>query len=127
MLKQWIAVLTAFTILHCSNVAMAQTAPGKGAGRERGTPAEQVQKIKPDKKIEVRLTTGQTLKGKLVRVTPQGFELRLVEAGRESVQSVAFQDVESVKKRGWSMWAKIGVGYAICMTIFLILFHDFSV
>ena len=127
MLKQGIGVLTTFALLHCSNVAMAQTAPEKGSGRERGTPAEQVQKIKPDKKIEVRLTTGQTLKGKLVRVTPQGFELRLVEAGRESVQSVAFQDVESVKKRGWSMWAKIGVGYAICMTIFLILFHDFSV
>jgi len=127
MLKQWISVLTAVTLLHCSNVATAQSAPEKGAGRGPGTPVEQVEKIKPGKKIEVRLTTGQTLKGKLVRVTPQGFELRRVEAGHESVQSVAFQDVESVKKRGWSLWAKIGVGYAICMTIFLVLFHDFSV
>ena len=127
MLTQWIAVLTVLALLHCSNVALAQTAPEKGAGRERGTPAEQVEKIKPGKKMEVRLTNGQRLRGRLVRVTAQGLDLRIVEAGRESVQNVAFKDVESVKKRGWSWWAKIGVGWAIGMTIFLILFHDFSV
>ncbi len=127
MLKQWIAVLTVFTLLHCSNVAMARNAPEKGAGRGRGTPAEQVETIKPGKKIELRLTNGQKLRGRLVRVTAQGLDLRIVEAGHESVQNVAFQDVESVKKRGWPLWAKIGVGWAIGMTIFLILFHDFSV
>ena len=57
---QWIAVLTVFALLHCSNVALAQTAPEKGARRERGTPAEQVEKIKPGKKMEVRLTNGES-------------------------------------------------------------------
>ncbi len=62
----------------------------------------QLDKIPIGKAIEVKLLRGDggEVKGKLMSVTGESFEVQTVRSGKISTEKIAFADVKSVKKRG---------------------------
>jgi hypothetical protein len=88
-----------------------------------GDVKRQLALIPADKKIEVKLKQkgSKRIIGRLGTVTDEGFEVQTVpslfslseEPGKISTEKIAFADVESVKKRGMSLGAKIGIGAGV--------------
>ena len=70
------------------------------ASAQRAVPSvrEQVAQISPGKRVEVRLRGGKKLEGTLVLATESAFT---VQADKNPM-NVAYQDVQSVKRKGMS-------------------------
>jgi len=71
---------------------------------------EQLDEIPIGKTIEVRLLRkdNNKIKGKLMSVSSESFEVQTVQSGKESTEKIAFADVKSVKeKRGMTTTKKV--------------------
>ena len=108
-LQKWIAISVALAVLHTS--IWAAQAP-QASDHDRII-EQQVQKIGPGSKMEVRLTDGSRLKGKLRTPYGDAFELQVTEGGPKGPRRIAFADVQSVRKAGMGTGKKIAIGLGI--------------
>jgi small nuclear ribonucleoprotein (snRNP)-like protein len=88
------------------------------AAASEPTIAEQVARLKVDRKVRVKLKTGEILKGRMASVAPDQFTVNLTD--HASAQIVRFDDAQSVKPDGLSakykwiivgavVWVAIGI------------------
>jgi len=121
MLRQALCCVLILTLVGLGRpVLAAEQSPASASDLKR-----QLALIPAGKKVEVKLKQegSKRIIGKLGPVTDEGFEVQTVrsrfslsqEPGKVSIEKIAFADVESVKKRGMSLPAKVGivVGVAI--------------
>lgn len=104
-----VVVLLILVLIGQSFSAIAQTAEERNAAVKK-----QLDKIPIGKAIEVKLLSedGGKIKGKLVSVADEYFEVQSVQSGKISTEKIAFADVKSVKKRGMNVWIKVGIIWA---------------
>jgi predicted transglutaminase-like protease len=76
---------------------------------------EKLDKIPIGSTVEVKLLRKDSnkIKGKLMLIGSESFEIQTVQSGTESTAKIAFADVKSVKKSGLSMGAKVGIWMAV--------------
>jgi hypothetical protein len=101
-------------------VLAAEQSPASASDLKR-----QLALIPAGKTVEVKLKQegSKKITGKLGPVTDDGFEVQTVrsrfslseEPGKVSTEKIAFADVESVKKRGMSLGAKVGIGIGVAV------------
>ena len=85
------------------------------AGAAAESIEEKIRSIKPGRRIEVTLKTGDKAVGKMGTAEPNRFVLQPDKAG-EPVRTFAFADVEKVKPkitRGekWAIWLAVAAGW----------------
>jgi hypothetical protein len=119
MLRQALCCFLILTLVGLGRpVLAAEQSPSSASDLKR-----QLALIPAGKTIEVKLKQegSKKITGKLGSVTDEGFEVQTVksrfslseEPGKVSTEKIAFADVESVKKRGMSLGAKIGIGAGV--------------
>jgi len=62
-------------------------------------------------RVVVKTKAGASIKGNINRAGDDSFDL--INSKTKQSQTIAYSDVEKVKKAGWSTAAKIGLGVAI--------------
>jgi hypothetical protein len=77
------------------------------------TVSEQVAKLKIGRKIKVKLTGGDTLKGRMGTATAEQFSLQPRDAGKGAARVFQFTEVQSVTPDGMSTARKWIIGVAI--------------
>jgi hypothetical protein len=72
--------------------------PGYSFGGPQ-TPDAKVQagKIKPGRKIAVKLTSGEQVRGRMGQISDSGFNVEPLKAGKGMTRTIAFDQVESLK------------------------------
>jgi len=95
---------------HSSGRPVAEKEVRQGGGKvgRRTTASLTAGKIKPGEKVEVRPTNGKRKKGTLATVTDEGFQPRIARPSATTTD-LNFRDVESVRRQGWPLWAKVAV------------------
>jgi hypothetical protein len=107
--QKWIAISVAFLVLQTSNWAVAAPqVPSPDRSVE-----QQLRKIEPGSKVEVRLTGNNRVKGKLGLLYNDAFELQVTDGGSQGPRRIAFADVQSVRKAGMGRGKKIAIGLGI--------------
>jgi biopolymer transport protein ExbD len=87
---------------------------------------DQLKKIHKGKSIEVTLQQegNRKIRGKLISVGEESFDIRTEKSGRASTERVEFASVKSVKKRGMSTAAKVlivaGIAVALGLTLYAV-------
>ena len=104
--KETIVVLLMVVLVSQPLCAAAQT---------QAAIKENFDKIPIGKTIEVKLLRkdNNKIKGKLMLIGSESFEVQTVQSGKESTEKIAFADVKSVKKSGMNKGAKIGIWVAV--------------
>ncbi len=108
-----IAVLVIVVLMGQPLNAMTQS-----PREDKASVKARLEKIPIGNSIEVKLLRSNSvkIKGKLMSVTGESFELQTVQSGKASTEKIAFADVESVKKSGMRLRYKVliivGVVYA---------------
>ena len=103
MFRIMTALLTAFTLIHSSNLAVATPASSQGTPAKPSALKEQLIGMPAGSTVEVKLANKQKLKGRLGQLSDDGFEVQTVKDGKVSVEKVAFSEVKSVKQKGKPM------------------------
>jgi hypothetical protein len=89
----------------------------------------QLDKIPIGKKVEVKLLRkdNNKIKGKLMSVSSESFEVQTTQSGKELTEKIAFTDVKSVKKSGMSTTKKVlivtGIVVACAIVLSIIAVH----
>jgi hypothetical protein len=114
-----IAVLLMLVLAAQPFGAAAQT-PSKA----QETIREQLKKIHRGKSIEVTLLQGgdRKIRGKLISVGENSFDVRVEKSGRISSQRIEFASVKSVKKRGMSVAVKVLIIVGVAVVLGLTLY-----
>jgi hypothetical protein len=101
------AVLLMFVLVCQPLIAQAQTVDENQAALKA-----RLDQIPIGKTIEVKLLQkgNSKIKGKLISVSDDGFEIQTVKADTLSRERIAFSDVKSVKKSGMRTGTKILIG-----------------
>jgi hypothetical protein len=89
--------------------------PFNAAAQTQTSIKEQLDKIPIGKTIEVRLLREDNykIKGKLISISSESFEVQTKQPTKESTEKIAFTDVKSVKASGMSTGKKIAIGVGI--------------
>jgi hypothetical protein len=89
--------------------------PFCAVAQTQATIKEKLDKIPIGKTIEVKLLRkgNNKIKGKLMVIESESFEVQTVQSGKESTEKIAFADVKSVKKSGMNKGARIGIWVAV--------------
>jgi len=105
-----IAVLL-MVVLVCQRFSAAAQKPEES----KATIKAQLDRIPIGKAIEVTLLREDSsrIKGKLMSVIDESFEVQTVQSGKISTADIAFSDVESVKKSGMRQLYKVLIIVAV--------------
>jgi hypothetical protein len=84
---------------------------------------EHITQIPAGSIVEVKLAGKQKIRGRLGSITNSGFDLQFTKAGRTVTDTLAFDNVRSVKVvgQGWSTGKKIVVGTLIGAGVIFII------
>jgi hypothetical protein len=87
------------------------------------TPEEQVHRIKTGKEIEVTLTTGELLRGRMGTVSSTGFVIAPMKSHQGTSRTVAFSEVQLVRSRTHLVRSVVvtGIGVYLLIAIPLII------
>ena len=89
------------------------------------TPQQSILEIAIGKPVEVRLKTGDKLRGRLEAVRDTSFDLTVAAKDRLETRTVAYIDVKSLKERKPVGGGKIAVGilagFGVCAIVLMIL------
>lgn len=105
--KLSVVLIVAIFLSANTNALQAQSDPAAG---DRAIKA-QVNKLGTGAKVTVSLKDGTKVKGSIGQIHEDSFDVTLANQTQSSV--ISYRDVETVKRRGWSTGAKIGLGVGI--------------
>jgi hypothetical protein len=123
MIQQQLATLCSVLMVWCLFVPNAAASQSSGASKP--TLQEQITRMPIGSAIDVKLKLKKTppMRGRLGAVSHSAFELQRTVNNQAVTETVAFQDVRSVKPTGKKMSTagKVGVGIAIGIALFIVV------
>jgi hypothetical protein len=95
------------------------TAAAKTTEQNKGVIKERLAKIPVGKNIVVKLQRehGSKIKGKLLSVTDESFEIQTVQSGKVSHEKIVFAEVESVKTRMRGLYKALIIVGAVALAL----------
>jgi hypothetical protein len=95
------------------------TAAAKTTEQNKGVIKERLAKIPVGKNIVVKLQRehGSKIKGKLLSVADESFEIQTVQSGKVSHEKIVFAEVESVKTRMRGLYKALIIVGAVALAL----------
>ncbi len=122
-MRRGVCVILVFFLLilglRTEVAALETSSPAQTKTTEKPTIKEQALKIGVGTATEVRLKKKKKLQGRMGTISSEAFVLQVAEGNRITDRTISFDEVQSLKKAGWSTTKKTAVIVVVVFGILL--------